>query len=432
MIFMEKRPRWGIVHFRFGQRDGVSLEIDKRLQILSELGVDFLLIGGTRHPHFRRQSHYFPALDLQQASASQLLSQLFQRPPSPSLVSRYRYWEAQLEEQWRQLLDCLQLDLLVVHNLFSLPLVLPAAQALATVIQQRRQRTLAIHHDFWFNRHYLRPNHRFVRSILTSLPPRAPFIDHQVINSRDQAMLWRQRRIRARRIGDYWDFQWRPAKDLAQFPFHRHFHIHPQTELILLQATRIVPRKGIANSIHFVAVLNKILAAGGYPYRRAVLFLSNFVELGFEDYGRRLRRLAGQLGVRVIWAGRQFGTNGDGLSFWIPYHFAHLVMYPSLEEGFGNQFLEAVAFRRPVVLFEYPVFRQDLRPEGYRYISLGGRVYRRYGFSLVPRARLEEAAREALSWLGEKREDWLEENWRIARRYHGLANLRRELQRYLN
>jgi glycosyltransferase involved in cell wall biosynthesis len=44
-------------------------------------------------------------------------------------------------------------------------------------------------------------------------------------------------------------------------------------------------------------------------------------------------------------------------------------MYPSTVEGFGNALLEAIYFKRPIVVNNYPVFATDIRPKGFRVIE---------------------------------------------------------------
>ena len=42
------------------------------------------------------------------------------------------------------------------------------------------------------------------------------------------------------------------------------------------------------------------------------------------------------------------------------------VTYPSLWEGWGNQLLEALRARLPLMLFEYPVYQADIKSKGLR------------------------------------------------------------------
>ncbi|MCK5671962.1 MAG: hypothetical protein KAH95_01225, partial [Spirochaetales bacterium] len=53
------------------------------------------------------------------------------------------------------------------------------------------------------------------------------------------------------------------------------------------------------------------------------------------------------------------------------YAYADIVSYPSLFEGWGNQFIEAVFAKKPIMVYEYPVFKTDIKPQGYEVIDLG-------------------------------------------------------------
>ena len=44
--------------------------------------------------------------------------------------------------------------------------------------------------------------------------------------------------------------------------------------------------------------------------------------------------------------------------------------YPSYYEGFGNAFLEAVYFRKPVVVNTYAVYARDIDPLGFKTIEM--------------------------------------------------------------
>src|SRR5258708_35306425 len=61
-------------------------------------------------------------------------------------------------------------------------------------------------------------------------------------------------------------------------------------------------------------------------------------------------------------------------SLWDAYVFADIVTFPSIWEGWGNQFIEAIFAQKPVIVFEYPVFKSDVKQEGYVVISLGDKL----------------------------------------------------------
>ena len=58
-------------------------------------------------------------------------------------------------------------------------------------------------------------------------------------------------------------------------------------------------------------------------------------------------------------------------NFWDAYVFADLITYPSLLEGWGNQFLEGIFAKKPLIIFEYPVFLTDIKEKGFNIVSLG-------------------------------------------------------------
>jgi len=69
----------------------------------------------------------------------------------------------------------------------------------------------------------------------------------------------------------------------------------------------------------------------------------------------------------------QRGTDARGRKLYTlfdVYPHCDLVTYPSLYEGFGNAFLEAIYFRKPVVVNTYAVYARDLAPLGFKTIEM--------------------------------------------------------------
>ena len=121
-------------------------------------------------------------------------------------------------------------------------------------------------------------------------------------------------------------------------------------ERILLQPTRIVPRKRIELSIE----LTRRIDANGVVL---ISHKSGDEGPGYEDY---LRGFADLLGVKVIFAGKRFdyyralGDDGKKIySLEDAYLQSDLVTYPSRVEGFGNAFLESVYYKRPIIISTY-------------------------------------------------------------------------------
>ena len=56
------------------------------------------------------------------------------------------------------------------------------------------------------------------------------------------------------------------------------------------------------------------------------------------------------------------------------YHHADFVTYPSTREGFGNAFLEAVYFKKPIMVNHYSIYTFDIKPKGFSAVEIDGYV----------------------------------------------------------
>jgi glycosyltransferase involved in cell wall biosynthesis len=59
-------------------------------------------------------------------------------------------------------------------------------------------------------------------------------------------------------------------------------------------------------------------------------------------------------------------------TLWDVYPHADFVTYPTLYEGFGNALLEAVYFRKPVLVNRYSVYVADIAPLGFEFVEVDG------------------------------------------------------------
>ena len=71
---------------------------------------------------------------------------------------------------------------------------------------------------------------------------------------------------------------------------------------------------------------------------------------------------------------RQRDSEGRRYTLWDLYHHADFVTYPSLYEGFGNALLEAIYFRKPVLINRYSIFVRDIEPKGFKLLTIDGFV----------------------------------------------------------
>ena len=99
------------------------------------------------------------------------------------------------------------------------------------------------------------------------------------------------------------------------------------------------------------------------------------------------------------------------------YPHADLVTYPSTFEGFGNAFLEAVYFKKPIVVNKYSIYAYDIKPKGFLTIELDGYV-------------TEDAVRMTRKVLEnpDLRKNMVDKNYDIAKRAYSYSAIRRKLR----
>jgi glycosyltransferase involved in cell wall biosynthesis len=321
---------------------------------------------------------------------------------------------ASLKKQLRQFIARFDIDRLIVQNAMTIPMNLPLGLALAEVISETRMPTIAHHHDFFWERK------RFALNAVGEFLPMAfpadlPPIQHVVINSPAQRELAHRRGIAATLIPNVLDFDQAPRVDHdAVQDFRQAIGLAPD-DLMVLQPTRLIKRKGIEHVIELVKALDN---------PRCKLVISH--EDGDEGrgYSEWLQTLAKNNGVdlrlvkaNVISPWREAPLREGQFSLWTVYAAADLVTFCSLYEGFGNGLLEAIYFKKPIILNRYDIFINDIEPLGFAFMTLDG--------YLTP--DVVASARRILRGGAETYAD-PERNFAIARRYFSYRVLRQRLR----
>lgn len=408
----DEMPRIGFIATRIAGTDGVSLEADKWAEVIHGEGYEvFYFAGELDTPSERSMSvplAHFSHPEIRDISRICFGCETRDR----DCTRRIQKLKETLKDALYDYLDRFSLNLLVVQNVLSLPMNLPLGLAVSEVIAETGIPTIAHHHDFYWERN------RFLVNcvwdyINQAFPPQHPAISHVCINSSASHQLNLRHGLSSTVIPNVFNFEEEPPPpDDYAVDFVDRIGLQDD-ELLILQPTRVVMRKGIEHSIEFVRRL-------GRPAR----FVVSHAE-GDErrDYGQRIRDYAELLGVTTVFASdyidEERGQDENGHKIYSLddiYPLADLVTYPSDFEGFGNAFLETVYFRKPVVVNLYSVYMIDIRPRGFRTIELDGYV-------------TEEALELARRILDDPdlREEIVAHNFELARKYFSHAVLRRKL-----
>ncbi|MBU1179030.1 glycosyltransferase family 4 protein [Patescibacteria group bacterium] len=426
-----------------GGTDGVSLEIEKRKQILEKHGIEVKLIAGKRS---RGADYIIEELEWDDGIIPIIKENGFR-------YFEKKYLEAEelkrkikkvsniIEEKLEVIQKKEKFDFVLIHNIFSFGGHIAAAKSFAKWIEKNKLPTIATHHDFfWERKEFRAPRGEYLKNYMEKyMPPQSSYIEHVVINSLAQQELKKRNNIDSVIIPDIFDFnqaQWK--KDSFSRDFLNQFDISPN-DLIILQATRVIPRKGIEMAMDFTKKMQENMAKlrGRKLYNgkrldknaEVVLVAAGYAEDEKQDYLFKLKTKAFDQRIRVkfisnyVKAERAFHGGAKTYSLWDAYVYADLVTFPSIWEGWGNQFIEAVFAKRPIVVFEYPVFKKDIEPEGYKFISLGSgaRKNEETGFYEVPDKNLKKAVEKATRWfLDENLGKKLETNFKTGQKYHNF------------
>jgi AcrR family transcriptional regulator len=211
------RPVAGFISFRLGGGDGVSVEAAKWQAAFGILGFDVLTVAGEGSA-----DRLIPALGIRASE-----------PPSAAEVT-----------------DALApADLVVVENLMSLPLNPGASAVVASVLRDRA--TLVRHHDLPWQREQFE-NH--------PPPPDSPRWRHVVINQISRRQL-AAHRIESTVMRNTFDVDQPPGdrkRGRAEIDVD-------ESELLVLQPTRAIPRKNVAGGLALTAELGGVFWLLGPP-----------------------------------------------------------------------------------------------------------------------------------------------------------------------
>lgn len=446
-----KKPKTAILHYRIGKTDGVSLEIIKRKKILEKLGHDVRLISG---PIQESSDYVIDSLEFDSTRVIKVRHNAFEVFENFKNEKQFESYINEISESIKG--DFLKIhgrenfEYLFLHNIFTHGRHIASAKAFLEIAEETKIKVVSVNHDFYWigsYRNIYKPTNNFVRKFLQKYsPPKSTKITHVTINSINRKALQRKIGQKSTVLPDTFDFVQKPwQKDKFNNDFLQNLGIDKE-DLIVLQATRISKRKGIEMALDFTKALamekNKLTGRTLYNGKtlthksRVVIILAGYAEKDSLPYKKLLEKLLRKLNLDaylisdLIGARRKKVAGGKLYSLWDVYVHADIVTFPSIWEGWGNQLLEAVFAKKPVVLFEYPVFQSDIKKEGYNFISLGKKmtIDSHSGLAKLPEKQIKKAVNNALRLLTEpKTNKILLKNYQIAKKFHSEHVLEKKM-----
>jgi len=406
--------RVGFISTRFSGTDGVSLEAGKCAAVLERNGHECFWFAGMldRAPD---KSFPVPEAAIQHEKNQWIDQQVFGKKRRDSVVTETIYeLKIGLKKQLKEFVKHFRIDIVIAENVLTNPVHIPLGLALTETIAETQIPTVAHHHDFYWERPRYLVN-AVGDYLRMAFPPNLPTIEHVVINSAAQEELALRTGISSTIIPNVQDFENPPIIDPKKYRQFRASLGYKPDDVIILQPTHIIPRKGIEHAIQLVEELRD---------PRYKLLITHAIETEAYEYGIWLQENALQRGVDL----QMVNTSSDDpasvepqahrITLWDVYPHADFVTYPSLYEGFGNAFLDALYFRKPLLINRYATFVRDIEPRGFDLIAMDGYLNRQ----TVSRVK------EILT-SPERREIMVNTNYDIALRHYSYAVLQKCAER---
>ncbi len=364
--------RIGCVSTRFAGTDGVSLEVNKWIDVFrDDLSCDIYWFAGVldRNPDKSMlvEEAYFGH------DNNQWIDQhVFGSHERGKDVSKAIYDMSQrLKQKLYEFTEKFGIELLLIENALCIPMHIPLGMAITEFIAETNFPSIGHHHDFFWERD------RFKRNAIgdylqAAFPPILPAMQHVTINSMAQNALAGRRGCHSIMVPNVHDFETLPPEEDEYLTDMRAQLGFADDDIIILQPTRIIPRKGIEHAINIVAQLDMPKAKLVISHKTGDE--GNAYYEALQEYAQ-YRKVDMRLIEHRIDEERREGENGEKIySLGDAYHIADLVTYPSLYEGFGNAFLETIYFKKPIVVNRYTTFIEDIEPKGFKVAKLDGFV----------------------------------------------------------
>lgn len=402
----------GFISTRLMGTDGVSLETTKWVEVFEARRFTCYYFAGELDTPPER-SYLSPEAHFRHTAIHEINQSVF------GVDERGRYLTDQIQSLKNKIKDDLyafigkfDIELLVIENALAIPMNIPLGLAITELLSEIKMPAIAHHHDFFWERQ------RFLTNAISdymrmAFPPHLPGMEHVVINSSAGDQLSLRTGISSHIIPNVMDFETPPnGVDDYNQDVREALGIE-KDELLVLQPTRVVKRKGIEHAIELVHRLGK----------KAKLVISHASGDEGYQYENRIREYSRLMNVATIFVSDIIndhrGLTPDGRKIYTLndiYPHADLVTYPSTYEGFGNAFLEAIYFKKPIVVNTYSIYAVDIKPKGFSVIEIDGYV-------------TTEAVQNTLKVLGNSklRERLVNHNYEIASKYFSYKVLFKEL-----
>ncbi|MEA3463488.1 MAG: glycosyltransferase family 4 protein [Patescibacteria group bacterium] len=408
----KKLKNIGFISTRIAGTDGVTLETFKWAKVLEQERYKCFYLAGELEIRSTR-SYIVKKAHFNHPAIKKITQSCFgANTRNPDLTKEIHHIKEELKIKIYRFIEKFKIDILILENCLSIPINIPLGIAVTEVISESGMPSIAHHHDLYWERKKF-----FINSIPEYLnmafPPNLPSIQHVVINSQAAAQLSFRSGISSTIIPNVMDFENEPALiNSFAADVKENLGIKPD-EFFILQPTRVIQRKKIERAIELVSRLKL----------KTRLVISHASKDEGLSYEKRVKKYAKIMKVNALFVSKNINNrrgrtkhNNKIYTLADVYPHADLITFPSSKEGFGNAFLEAVYFKKPIVINNYPVFVTDIKPRDFKVIDFNEFI-------------TEDTVAKTEKILQNPKlvKKWAEHNFELGKKFYSFSVLRRKL-----
>ncbi len=411
----------GILHSLIGKNDGVSIVIDQTVNaMVKDMGINLgniYFLAAHTSPRFNAETN---EIFWHKSEIHKTILSNFCEEPLDDLDEMIHEYGLHAKKIIAEFIERNNIDLLIAHNT-SHPYNFITAVGLGYYIEELRAKgiiwpkVMVWWHDSYFERKQFENPNPVIQKYLKYLP--GTYIDGVAFINNDQPSLakrlfeqydskikdefFNERAIVVPNTSDIpweWDnLPWNderliyPPQDNYNDSFFKDIGLEDEVQergfglkdtVILLQHTRVVPRKKIELAIDFAFALEERFKKGNKKKCIAILVSGHSGDEQFsykeylKEYYTMEKAARPDSNVIIIFGESNILSHRDIIVDKKYYKFAEipsiiaahggLGTYFSEVEGYGNNLLEMISFGLPVVINRYKIYKEDIEELGFK------------------------------------------------------------------
>ena len=427
MINEKQKIKIGIISVRLGGLDGVSLEVDKWVKVLKEMGYEIFLATGevVSSPYGynqitgKRYDELIKAKIISEMAIENKVNQSIKEGIFVKKGSNFNEIEREInetadiiEKKLARWIKGNKLRIIIVENVNCLPVNIPLAVAVGRILNKNPDiKFIFHHHDFYWERErYKLKNRSIIKYLNKYFPPQAPNAKHIVINSLAQRELFLRKRIKSVIIPNVFSKEPVTKKDKYNNDFRKRIGVKPE-DFIFLVPVRIVPRKNIEQAIELIKKIRE---------NNVKLIIAGCPDFNSGNYLKELERLSQPIKEKVKFVCRDISPRRvvkekkKKYTIFDVYAHSDFVIYPVLYEGWGNALGEAMMAGLPVLVNRYKIFKADIERRGFELVKINNGKINKKAIKEVEEILANRKIREKI----------VKKNRRLMEKYYSLEKLK--------